>query len=178
VRFSVPAKGSGPLEPVSVPVAEQDHIVWLRLLPVNMSTKNIEAVLHRSHHAMVPLPSSGRGCAVSTSIPDHDLGVSDLEGHLYLIWGGFSSDMTVLDDLWLLKIYSADVCMRLEPQASWENASRCWTAWPVHQHNAPLGRAYSKLVVVEVSSPDWMLLMHMRVMQQCCMAVDRSCVKA
>lgn len=136
-----------------MPVTKQDHILWLRLLPVNMSTADIEAVLHRSHHAMVSLPFADRESSnIISSLSDHDF--ANQGGQLHLLWGGFSSEMTVLDDLWLVSIYTADVCMVLAPESLWEKDSRCWTAWPVQQHNQPEGRAYAKLVVLKVRSSD------------------------
>jgi hypothetical protein len=147
--FSTPTHISGPLEPVSVPVTKQDHIIWLRLLPVNMSTADIEAVLHRSHHAMVPLPfADNKSSNINSSLSEHDS--TNLGGQLYLLWGGFSSDMTVLDDLWMVSIYTATVCKHLAPESSWEKVSRCWTAQPVQQHGQPDGRAYAKMVVLKV----------------------------
>ena len=153
---------SGTSTPLSAPVFSGTHVAWMRLLPVGMPADDIATVLHRSHHAMALLHAGrasgdsaraglqgrevGRhamlGAAARTSAPQQPL------GQLYLLWGGYGSTMTVLDDLWVVRVFAAAECSAL--QSGVAHGAWCWTAHRVQQHGAPPGRAYAKLVPLSV----------------------------
>ena len=117
-------------------------VAWARLLPFDMNADDQEAVLHRSHHAMVYI-----GTFPSAA------GQAQL--HAFFLWAGFAADMTVLDDLWLVFVHPAGHCAPLSRHHWWQ-AAWCWTAKRVAQlGRPPSGRAYAHMVVREVWHRCW-----------------------
>lgn len=146
------------LEPVAVPLRSGKHVAWTRLLPADMDADDIAAVLHRSHHAMAILHADSpehdgtktQGDLVTPSAAANaPIDGTKEGGALYLLWGGYGSTMTVLDDLWVVQMQPAAQCGGTNGRNSADGAW-CWTGRRVQQHNAPPGRAYAKLVPLKV----------------------------
>ena len=127
-------------QPATQPLPDGNHVGWSRLLPIDMKADEMEAVLHRSHHAM----AYGGKIAVNGA-PGHF-------AHWYLLWAGYDRDMRLLSDAWVVYVYPAGACAALSRNEWWPRAW-CWTAQPAEQRGvAPPGRAYAQMTMLTVRS--------------------------
>ena len=134
---------------MTLPVMGANHIDWARLLPVDLKSEEMEAVLHRSHHAMayggtLPLVDTAAGSTSSNA--------GGVLVHWYILWAGFDADMGLKQDAWIVYIYPAGACVALSRNEWWQRAW-CWAAKrAVQSGSVPGGRAYAQMAYLQVRS--------------------------
>lgn len=119
------------------------HVEWARLIPFGMLNDSMQQLLHRSHHAMVPIQTNAAS--------------GQAHPKLFLLWGGYGQDMGVVNDMWAVYVYEPGSCTALKHAgSSWWADAWCFTAFQIRQTGAvPPGRAYAKLAVLQVFNITW-----------------------
>lgn len=135
---SHPHSTTSTFEPAAHAYGAGMHVEWARLIPFGMSDESMQQLLHRSHHAMVPIQTA--------------MTPGQVHPKLFLLWGGYGENMAVLNDMWAVYVYDPGSCTALEhAAASWWVESWCFTSFQIRQTGAiPAGRAYAKLAVLQV----------------------------